>query len=183
MKNDFNNVLSLIKNHKLKDSIQALDSILNEDNKNFVAFHLRGICFFRLLDFENAKKDFNKAIFIKPNFPEVYNNLGLLNFNIGENKIAIENFLKAIELNKNFIVPVLGLIKTLSYTKFEHDHDSIFISKHNQINNIKIQYSENNYIDDDDIKKLIIKSNKVLKNDFDNLEFNSTQIYRRSKMI
>ena len=102
MINNLSNVLSLIKNHKLKDSIQLLNDVINRDNQNFDAFHLRGICFLRLSEYENAKKDFNKAIFIKPNFPEVYNNLGLLNFNNGENETAIENFLKAIKLNKNF---------------------------------------------------------------------------------
>ena len=181
MNNNLNNVLSLIKNHNLKDSIQLLDDIINKDNQNFDAFHLRGICFLRLSEYENAKKDFNKALFIKPNFPEVYNNLGLLNFNIGENETAIENFLKAIRLNKNFRMPVLGLIKTLSYTNITTNYDSIFISKHNEINKIKIHYSENKYIDDEEIKNFIIKSNKVLENDFNNLEFNSTQIYRRTK--
>jgi len=111
MINILSDVLSLIKNHKIKDSIKLLDDIINRDNQNFDALHLRGICFLRLSEYKNAKEDFHKAVFIKPNSPEVYNNLGLLNFNIGENKIAIENFLEAIRLNKNFRMPVLGLIK------------------------------------------------------------------------
>ena len=181
MINNISNVLSLIKNHKLKDSIQLLDDVINRDNQNFDAFHLRGICFLRLSEYESAKKDFNKAIYLKPNFPEVYNNLGLLNFNNGENETAIENFLQAIKLNKNFRMPVIGLIKTLSYTKYIPNYDSIFVSMHNEINKIKIQYSENKYIDDEEIKNLIFKSNKFLTDDFKNLEFNNTQIYRRTK--
>ena len=103
MISNLSDALSLIKNHKLKDSIHVLDNIINDDKQNFDAFHLRGICFLRLSEYDNAKKDFNKAIFIKPNFPEAYNNLGLLNFNIGENEMAIENFIKAIKLNNHFL--------------------------------------------------------------------------------
>ena len=181
MSQELKDVLLSIKNHKLSDSIQLLNIIIKDNNKNYAAYHLRGVCNYRLSKYENAKKDFNNAILLQPFFPEAYHNLGLLYFTINENQISIEKFLEAIRLNKNFKMPIMALIKTLSFTENVPENESIFISKHNEINKIKVQYSESKYIDDEEIKNLIIKSNKILTDDFENLEFTSTQIYRRTK--
>ena len=181
MSSDINNVLLKIKNNKLNDAIQSLNSLITSDNKNFIAHHLRGICFLRLSKFENAKKDFMEALSLKAESPEVYNNLGFLYFVIGDNKLSIENFIKAIDLNKNFKMTILGLIKVLSHEHLTSNSKSVFISKHNEINKITIPYTKNKYIDDQTIKNFINDSNEILKNDFPSFDFNVTQIYRRTK--
>ena len=181
MSQELSDVLLSIKNHKLQESIQVLDNIIKDNNKNYAAYHLRGICFYRLSKYENAKKDFNNAILLQPFFPEAYNNLGLLYFTINENQIAIENYLKSIDQNKNFKPAIFGLIKTLSYTENIPNYESIFISKHNEINKIKIEYHDNKFIDDQVVKKLISKSNEILEDNFQDLEYNYNQLYRRTK--
>ena len=69
----------------------------------------------------------------------------------------------------------------MSFTKNIPNYDSIFISKHNEINKIKIEYHDNKFIDDQVVKKLIFKSNEILEDNFQDLEYNYNQLYRRTK--
>ena len=79
-----NKALELIKNHKLKDAINLLTLELLNENNNPNIYHLRAICFQRLSNYSDAKKDFYTALSLKPNFPEALNNLGVLYFTIGK---------------------------------------------------------------------------------------------------
>ena len=181
MKESINNVLDYLKSHKFDDAIKILKKIILDDQNNFNLYHLRGICYLKLSKYEEAKKDFEKTISLKENFPEVYNNLGFLYFTLGQNNLAIDNFLKSIEIKSNFERGIFGLIKSLSHYHETIENNSIFITKHNQLNKIKINYSKDDYIENSTIENLLKSINEIIDNNFINLKFNNTQIYRRSK--
>ena len=181
MKNSINNVLYYLKSHKFGDAIKILNNIVLNDQNNYNLYHLRGICYLKLSEYEKAKKDFEKTISLKKNLPEVYNNLGFLYFTIGQNKLAIENFLTCIEIKSNFERGIFGLIKSLSHSQETIESNSIFITKHNELNKIKINYSKDNYIENSTIENLLNSISETIDNNFINLKFNNTQIYRRSK--
>ena len=68
-------------------------------------------------NFEEAKILINKSILINPNIPEVYNILGIINFNQGQMDVSIKNFGKAITLNKNFSAAFCNLANSYSEIK------------------------------------------------------------------
>ena len=181
MQDIINNVLDFLKNHKFSEAIKTLNNIISNDQNNYNLYHLRGICYLKLSEYEKAKKDFEKTISLRKNLPEVYNNLGFLYFTIGQNKLAIENFLTCIEIKSNFERGIFGLIKSLSHSQETIESNSIFITKHNELNKIKINYSKENYIENSTVENLLNSISETIDNNFINLKFNNTQIYRRSK--
>ena len=214
MKLNFNEVLLLVRDKKFEEAITYLNKLIDDDDKNFKYYHLKGTLHFNIDEFneaiscfsnalainkddsniyylrgasnlkskkyEEAKQDFNKAIDLNENFSEAYFGLGVFYSENNKNTLAIENFLKSIKLKNNFKQPVLNLIKTLTLTKDIEPYDSIIISKHNQINKINFPYSFNKYIKNDEIKKFLKKINNIISNNFEDLNFSATQIYRRN---
>ena len=163
-------------NNAIKSFSRAL--IINPNNINM--YYLRGISYIGLDKHDEAEKDFKKAIYMNENFSEAYFGLGVLQFEKRENTLAIENFLKSIKFKINYRQPVLELIKTLALTENVNQNDSSIILKHNKLNEIKIQYSSNEYIADVEIKNLLTNIENIIKDNFDHLNFNATQIYRRN---
>ena len=170
--------LNLVKYNK---AIEDFSSAINIKDNNFLAYHFRGICYFKLNNLDKADKDFNKLISIKSDFPEVYNNLGFILYAKGDNEKAIVNFTKSIALNKSYQQPVLALINALSYTENVRANNSKIIDSHNQINKINFYYSPTEYIKDENIKYFLKKTNDIIDKNLENLEFNSTQTYKRHK--
>ena len=88
---------------------------------------------------------------LKPDFPDVYNNLGVLYFSNGENELAIQNFHKAIELKEDFQQAKNGLIKALCHKNSAIIDNSNIFENHNVINKIKVEYSSDQFIEDNAI--------------------------------
>ena len=180
MQNNNHKVLEFIRDHKFSEAIKYLDNIILSDKQNIEFYNLRAICYLQLSKYEKAKSDFDKVLSSKPNFPEVYNNLGILHFRLGQNNLAITNFLRSIEIQNNFEGAIFGLIKSLAHSPDVIEHNSIFVSKHNELNKIKIYYSENEYIENTTVKNLLKTINEIINDNFINLKFNYTQIYRKT---
>jgi hypothetical protein len=104
-----------------------------------------------------------------------------LNYKIGKNEQAIENFIKSINLNSNFNQSTSGLINVLSHTEHYEKNNSDIVLTHNKLNQIDFNYSSQDFIINEKIKDYISKINSVVDNKLKNLEFNMTQIYRRHK--
>jgi tetratricopeptide (TPR) repeat protein len=66
------------------------------------AFLQKGINSIQSEDYQQAIKDFDKAIELNPNLAEAYNNRGLVYGKLGNLQQAIKDFDKAIELNPNY---------------------------------------------------------------------------------
>tara|TARA_B100000902_G_scaffold51667_1_gene58375 strand:+ start:568 stop:1719 length:1152 start_codon:yes stop_codon:yes gene_type:complete len=173
------NVLELIKNQKYKEAISDLNELVKENKNNINYYHLRGISNLKLSNFDLAINDFNQLIKLKPDFPDVYNNLGVVYFLNGENELAIQNFHKAIELKEDFILAKNGLIKALCYKNSTTINNSNIFENHNEINKIKVEYSSGRFIEDSTIVNFLDKSIKAISKQFEKLEYDSTQIYRR----
>ena len=94
---------------------------------------------------------------------------------------AIESFIKSIELNKNFKKPIKHLIKVLTRTKNIKETNSSIVSKHNELNNINLYYNPTEYLDDKIISDFIKETNEIIGKNFQDLDYNETQIYRRNQ--
>ena len=181
MEDNINKVFDFLKNNKFNDAIKSLNNIILNNQQNIEFYNLRAICYLQLSKYENAKNDFDKVLSSKPNWPEIYNNLGILYFRSGQNNLAITNFLKSIEIKKDYESAIFGLIKSLAYSDDVPKNNSIFITKHNELNNIKISYSENKYIENITVENLLNTISRIISDNFINLKFNYTQIYRKTK--
>ena len=181
MENNINKVFDFLKNNKFNDAINSLNNIILNNQQNIEFYNLRAICYLKLSKYEKAKNDFDKVLSSKPSWPEIYNNLGILYFRSGQNNLAITNFLKSIEIKKDYESAIFGLIKSLAYSDDVPKNNSIFITKHNELNNIKISYSENEYIENITVENLLNTISRIISDNFINLKFNYTQIYRKTK--
>jgi len=65
------------------------------------AYYNRGVAYAKLNQYEQAIKDYDKAIELNPNYAEAYNNRGNAYAKLNEHERAIEDFNKAVELNPN----------------------------------------------------------------------------------
>lgn len=181
MEDNIHKVLNFLKNDRFDDAIKSLNNIILNDQQNIEFYNLRAICYLQLSKYEKARIDFDKVLSSKPNWPEIYNNLGILYFRSGKNNLAITNFLKSIEIKNDYEAAIFGLIKSLAYSEDVPENNSIFITKHNELNNIKIGYSEDQYIENITVENLLNTISRIISDNFINLRFNYTQIYRKTK--
>jgi tetratricopeptide (TPR) repeat protein len=75
-------------------------------------------------DFKDARKGFEKAIELYPEFDQAYNNLGVVLMQTGEPEAGEKAFLKAVELNDHFARAYINLAKIrLSQRKYADAED------------------------------------------------------------
>ena len=162
-------------------AIENFNSAIKMNNNNSSFYFYRGYTFSKLYKFDKTEEDYIKAISLKPKSAELYNNLAGVNYRTGEKEKSIQNYLKSIELNKNFKQSLLGLTHVLSQTKINNDNSEI-IKTHNNIRKIKLNYSSQKYIDDEQIKEVLEKTNSIIEKNISNLELDISQTYREQKV-
>lgn len=65
---------------------------------NAETYNKMGIAYHHLLAIDEARRDYEKALLIRPNYPEALNNLGAADFSQGNYKQAIRLYRKALKL-------------------------------------------------------------------------------------
>ncbi len=167
--------------NKIDNAIKNFSLAIKSDEVNVVSYFYRAIAYFKKNDFKNSKSDYEKAISLKPNMPELYNNLASLNYKNGENEEAIKNFTHALRLDQNQKSSILGLLNVLTQTKNVKDNSSNLIFIHNKLNKINFNYSENEVIEDKNIKKYLSEINYLIDNKLNNLQLNIVQTYKENE--
>ena len=167
--------------NKIDDAIKNFSSAIKSNENNVLSYFYRAIAYFKKNDFKNSKLDYEKAISLKPNMPELYNNLGSVNYKSGENEEAIKNFTHALSIDQNQKSSILGLLNVLTQTKNVKDNSSNLIFIHNKLNEINFNYSENEFIEDKNIKKYLSEINYLIDNKLNNLQLNIVQTYKENE--
>ena len=85
-----------------KNDRSLWNDVIGQDKTIEDAYYNRGLVFMEEKNNDEAIKDFNKAIELKPDFANPYNNLGIVLTNAKRNEEAVKNFNKAIELKPDF---------------------------------------------------------------------------------
>ena len=85
-----------------KISIEYLNSVLQLDSDNAIAYNNRGVDKSALGDKEGAIRDYDRAIELKPDYANAYNNRGVDKSALGDKEGAIRDFSKAIELKPDY---------------------------------------------------------------------------------
>jgi len=165
-----------------KNAIKYFNLAIENEDKNLTFYFYRGLTYSKINEFQSTIEDYEKIIFLKPNSPEIYNNIAQLYYVTGNNQKSIEKYLKSIELNKNEIKSYVGLLWVLSKTKSFDYKESKILSAHKDIKNIKIDYSTNKLIENNQIIELLDEINIIIKKKFINFDINITQTYREEKL-
>ena len=143
---------SFLNLNKIDDAVENLSSAIQINQGNVLPYFYRGIAYLKLNKFDLAKSDYTKAISLKPDFPELYNNLANINYRKGENEEAIRNYTESINLNKKMKSSILGLLNVLSQTTNVKDDGLDSQKVHNKLNKISFNYSKNEIIENEKIK-------------------------------
>lgn len=167
---------------EFNQAINYFDSAIKINNNNSSFYYYRGYTFSKLYKFDKTKEDYLKAISLKPNSAKLYNNLAGINYLIGENEESVQNYIKSIELNKSSKQSLLGLVHVLSQTKTDHMTGSDILRTHNNLKRIKLHYSSDKFIDDDQIRELLEKANLIIDENTSDLEIDIAQTYREQKV-
>jgi len=105
------------KMNDIKKLTQEIDS-----NPSDVKYTSRGVMFMKLRKYEDAIRDFTKAIHLNPRFFIALNNRGLCYFNRCQYVFAISDYTKAIEIKA---MPTTHKNRGLSYHKLKKYEDAL----------------------------------------------------------
>ena len=99
-------------NNNFIEATKKYEEILIIDAKNFETLFFLSIIKAQTKKFEEAKNLIIRAIEIKPEMPDLYNNLGLVLWEMKDLNKSLDSFKKAIKLNAKFAVAYnnLGLV-------------------------------------------------------------------------
>ena len=75
-------------------------------------------------DFVHAADAYRKAVALEPNVPELWANLGLMEYELGQHFDAVASFQKAIQLNPSLFVPQLFL--GMEYLRLKKGVEALF---------------------------------------------------------
>ena len=167
---------------EFNDAKKNFSEALKLDDKNPNFYFYNAYTLSRTNEYDESIRNLKNAISLKPDSAEFYNNIARSYLSIGENEDAITNFLKSIKLNKNLKEAIDGLLSVLSQTEKINISNSNIILAHNELNKIEIKYNNQEFISDNDIKILLIKTNNILDKYLDKFEFDRVQTYRETQL-
>ena len=159
------------------DCIETTSKIIMINNNYFRIYNLRALSHFNIGNLKDSIEDFKKTIQINPQFDQPYNFIGTTMFNIGRVKESIEYFIKCLNFNKNNFAARNNLINALTMNKTVNEN--IYVKLNNEIRQLNNSFDHNDDLEGE-IAKFYHNSNSIIKKKFGLLEYNATQLYRRS---
>ncbi len=97
----FNKAMELHNEGKIDEADQIYQSVLRDDEDNFVANYFHGCVLSEKSQFQDAIKYFKKSLDSKPDNYEANNNIGIAYKKLNDYENAKKYFLKAISIDKN----------------------------------------------------------------------------------
>ena len=163
-----------------KNSYDTFTKAIGLNKNSFNCFVSRAIASFELGEFRRSILDFKEGLKINKDSPAVFENIGKCYSNLGENDKAIDYYQKALELSPNNHRIIEMIAEKLSETNLRIKKKDIIIDTDYSIKKIRYKYSSDSLIKDIVIKELIHKAENHINNNFKNLIFNQTQIFRKN---
>jgi len=89
-------------NKLLRTAITYLDTSISLYPKFSDAYNQKGLCYYRLKEYDKAAISYNEGLKINPNDPTIHNNIGTIFFETGQYEQAIAAFNKAVSLKPDY---------------------------------------------------------------------------------
>ena len=106
---------------KLDEAIKIYENLVAKNKKDHQIYFFLGTAHLQKKNYKKTVFYIESAIKIKPNIPNYYNNIGIALSNLNSSQKAIENYLKALELNNKFLDANINLaIEYKKILKFCH---------------------------------------------------------------
>ena len=119
MKDKIKKILELIKDNSFNEAKIICDNIKNKLEQNFEFINIHGYILFRLNNYQDAIKLWEKAIIIRPDYIFALNNLGNVHSKLNKHNEAIEFFNKALKIKPDYFEALFGIsdvyFKTQNY--------------------------------------------------------------------
>ena len=91
-----------------EENIASLTNVIRSNPTDPSAYNVRGSAFGRAGRYQDALRDFDKAIELNPRFFEAYANRALIHRNLGDLGRAAEDYNQAIKLNPSYDTAYIG---------------------------------------------------------------------------
>jgi tetratricopeptide (TPR) repeat protein len=112
---------------------EAIDFYKPDAAKNAILANKTGIAYHQLLDLDNAKKYYQRAIKLNPRYAEALNNLGTIYYAQKSYKRAIDQYRKALRVSPNS-ASVLSNLGTAYFARKQYDEALMYYQQALEIN-------------------------------------------------
>jgi tetratricopeptide (TPR) repeat protein len=163
-----------------ENSIKYNNKILSQEKDKFKIYTNIGVAFFKLGEIHKSIDAYNKAIQDKANFEMAHCNLAISYIEIGMYEKAMSSFLKILHLNKNNFFAQKNLIYLFNFISPKNINEHSLLKINNQINNISKNLEITEFDQPQNLKKILIESDNIIKKYYKNLLSEETQIYRKN---
>ena len=162
-----------------KNAIKSYEKLILFEKEKFKTHNDIGVAYFKLGKINKSIKEFKKSIMDNPNIGG-YCNLGIAYNEIGNYEEAVNNYLAALKLDNNNFLVKKYLISTFELYKPSKINNNPILKINDEISQICTDYESNDLYNLNNIKKILSKSNEIIKVSDINLSYNETQIFRRN---
>ncbi len=163
-----------------KKSIKYYEKNLIYEKEKFKNYLNIGIAYFKQGEIGKSIDAYKKSIEDNSNFEITYGNLGISLIEIGKYEDAIYNFLTLMKLNKNNNFAKKNIINLFNFIDTKKIENNSLIKINNNIRNIVNTYKIKDFNNLENLKRILIESDNIIKNYEDNLNIEETQLYRKN---
>ncbi len=163
-----------------KKALFSLAYSIKLDPNFYVAYKLLGITEYSLGNFNKALKIYNAAKKLNNHDADLFFNIAKSYFDLGKYDLSIKNYIKSLKLDPNNKETKINLIKSLTFFKPKDHLDNEIIKLDLSLYNLILHFSFNKILDNRTLKTYLKKNFDIIKTKFDNLSYDTTQIFRNN---
>ena len=172
-------------NLALNNYIESIDSFSNtiiRKNDYFDAYNNKGIALYNIGNHAEALVELKKGLKLKPNDYTCLNNIGNCLNSMKEFEKAIWYYNESIKYNPNYVLPVLNIIKILTFYDTKNNLNNL-ISTNNKLRLLSFDLKIDKFISDGEIVSFFKKCLKIIPDEIDRIELKNSEIFRRDKSL
>jgi tetratricopeptide (TPR) repeat protein len=114
-----------------KIGIEYINKVIEKSNKHYASYYNRGLSYYYMSDYENAKKDFDESIRLNPKYDKAYYLRAEMNYYQNKFEEALNDIEHVIKINPNFMIDRRINLWTLDDTKNKSSLNHLSFSSNN----------------------------------------------------
>ena len=163
-----------------KKALFSLAYSIKLDPNFYMAYKLLGITEYSLGNFNKALKIYNAAKKLNTLDADLFFNIAKCYSDLGKYNLSIKNYIKSLKLDPNNNETKINLIKSLTFFKPKDNLDNEIIKLDISLYNLKLPFSFDKILENVTLKTYLKKNFDIIKTKIDNLNFDTTQIFRNN---